>query len=71
MKAHRTDAGLQIDLDDEAETERLGPALAQIVVPNVVIGLSGPLARGRRGWPARSPKLSTSTPRRSPVRRSC
>jgi tRNA threonylcarbamoyladenosine biosynthesis protein TsaE len=47
MKVVRTDAGLQIDLDDEHETERLGRALADVLAPNVVVGLVGPLGAGK------------------------
>lgn len=47
MNIHRTNAGLEIELDGEIETERLGRALAELVAPNVVIGLAGPLGAGK------------------------
>jgi tRNA threonylcarbamoyladenosine biosynthesis protein TsaE len=47
MKVVRTDSGLQIDLADEGETERLGRALADVMAPNVVVGLVGPLGAGK------------------------
>lgn len=47
MNIHRIDAGLEIELDGEAETERLGRALAQVIAPNVVIGLVGGLGAGK------------------------
>lgn len=36
-----------IDLDDEADTETLGRALAEVVIPGVVIGLVGNLGAGK------------------------
>ncbi|MDR3622012.1 MAG: tRNA (adenosine(37)-N6)-threonylcarbamoyltransferase complex ATPase subunit type 1 TsaE [Paludisphaera borealis] len=47
MNILRTESGLQIDLDDEGETERLGRALADVLAPNVVVGLVGPLGAGK------------------------
>lgn len=41
------DAGVTIDVESEEETERVGRALAQLVVPGVVIGLIGPLGAGK------------------------
>ena len=38
---------LVIELDSEAETERLGRALADVAGPGVVIGLIGPLGAGK------------------------
>jgi len=47
MNIERIDAGLEVELDGEAETERLGQALAQVIAPNVVIGLNGSLGAGK------------------------
>jgi len=47
MNIQRIDAGLEIELDGEDETERLGHALAEVIAPNVVIGLAGPLGAGK------------------------
>jgi tRNA threonylcarbamoyladenosine biosynthesis protein TsaE len=47
MRAERTAEGLTIELDSEAETDRLGRALAEVVGPGVVIGLIGPLGAGK------------------------
>lgn len=47
MKVVRTDAGFQVELADEAETERLGRAVADVLVPGVVVGLVGPLGAGK------------------------
>lgn len=47
MNIQRTNTGLEIILDDEAETDWLGRALAGAVVPNVVIGLTGGLGAGK------------------------
>jgi tRNA threonylcarbamoyladenosine biosynthesis protein TsaE len=38
---------LRIDLDSEAETDRLGTVLASVIEPGTVIGLSGPLGAGK------------------------
>jgi tRNA threonylcarbamoyladenosine biosynthesis protein TsaE len=47
MRAERTTAGLVIDVDSEAETDRLGRAIAALVAPGTVIGLVGPLGAGK------------------------
>lgn len=47
MKVERQGAGLIVDLDSEEDTEALGRALAEIVEPDVVIGLIGPLGAGK------------------------
>lgn len=47
MHAARIASGLSIEADDEAETARLGRALAGSVVPGTVIGLIGPLGAGK------------------------
>jgi tRNA threonylcarbamoyladenosine biosynthesis protein TsaE len=47
MKIDRTDSGLRVDVGDEAETNRLGRALAEAVGPDVVVGLVGPLGAGK------------------------
>jgi tRNA threonylcarbamoyladenosine biosynthesis protein TsaE len=47
MNVTRTSTGLVIELDSEAETERLGHALAGVLGPGVVIGLAGPLGAGK------------------------
>jgi tRNA threonylcarbamoyladenosine biosynthesis protein TsaE len=39
--------GLDIRLDSETDTDVLGRALAELVVPNTVIGLIGPLGAGK------------------------
>ena len=59
------------EIASEAETERLGRALAEVVRPGVVIGLVGTLARARPGWSGPSPRPWASTPGRSPARPSC
>jgi tRNA threonylcarbamoyladenosine biosynthesis protein TsaE len=38
---------LRIDLDSEAETDRLGAVIASTIEPGTVIGLSGPLGAGK------------------------
>ena len=43
----RSGNALVIELDSEAETERLGRALAEVAGPGVVIGLIGPLGAGK------------------------
>ena len=71
MRVSRTASGLMIAVDDEAETERIGHALARAVGPGTVIGLVGPLGAGKtRDWSAPWPRPWASTPRRSPARRS-
>jgi tRNA threonylcarbamoyladenosine biosynthesis protein TsaE len=47
MKVERTANGLRVETTTEAETERLGAALAEVVGPNLVIGLVGPLGAGK------------------------
>jgi tRNA threonylcarbamoyladenosine biosynthesis protein TsaE len=47
MHAERTSKGLLVELGSEAETDRLGRALAEVVGPGVVIGLVGPLGAGK------------------------
>lgn len=47
MKIQRTEVGLEIELDGEGETERLGRALAEVIAPDTVIGLNGSLGAGK------------------------
>jgi tRNA threonylcarbamoyladenosine biosynthesis protein TsaE len=47
MRVHETPAGLVIEVTSEAETDRLGAAVAAAVVPGTVIGLIGPLGAGK------------------------
>lgn len=47
MNVARTDSGLQIDLADEADTDRLGRAIAGALLLEVVVGLVGPLGAGK------------------------
>jgi tRNA threonylcarbamoyladenosine biosynthesis protein TsaE len=47
MNLRCSESGLVIELDSEAETERLGRALAGVVGPGTVIGLVGPLGTGK------------------------
>ena len=47
MNVSRTGSGLLIDLADEAETDRLGRAIAGALLLEVVIGLVGPLGAGK------------------------
>jgi tRNA threonylcarbamoyladenosine biosynthesis protein TsaE len=48
MKVDLIDAShLEIYLTTEAETERLGQALAEVILPGVVIGLVGTLGAGK------------------------
>ena len=47
MRIERTPTGLAIEAEDEAETERLGRALAAVVAPGTVLGLVGPLGAGK------------------------
>jgi hypothetical protein len=47
MDAPRTASTLIVDLASEDETVRLGRAVAELVVPGVVIGLVGPLGAGK------------------------
>ena len=47
MHADRTPTGLAVEVADEAETDRLGQALARVVAPNTTIALDGPLGAGK------------------------
>jgi tRNA threonylcarbamoyladenosine biosynthesis protein TsaE len=47
MDVHRVEGGLIVQVGNEAETERLGGALASLVSPGTVIGLVGPLGAGK------------------------
>jgi tRNA threonylcarbamoyladenosine biosynthesis protein TsaE len=47
MHVTRTPDGLSVELASEDDTARLGRALADLVVPGVVIGLVGPLGAGK------------------------
>lgn len=47
MNLTRGDRGVTVEVDTEAETERLGRALAEIAGPGTVIGLVGPLGAGK------------------------
>jgi tRNA threonylcarbamoyladenosine biosynthesis protein TsaE len=47
MRVDRAEAELRIDVEGEAETERLGKAIAGVVAPGTVIGLTGPLGAGK------------------------
>jgi tRNA threonylcarbamoyladenosine biosynthesis protein TsaE len=47
MRIERTGTGLTIEVATEAETERVGRALALLVEPGTVIGLAGPLGAGK------------------------
>jgi tRNA threonylcarbamoyladenosine biosynthesis protein TsaE len=47
MNVSIRDTRLLIELGSEDETERLGRALAQVVEPNTVVGLVGPLGAGK------------------------
>ncbi|MEO6809619.1 MAG: tRNA (adenosine(37)-N6)-threonylcarbamoyltransferase complex ATPase subunit type 1 TsaE [Isosphaeraceae bacterium] len=47
MRVERTPLGLLIEVHSEAETDRVGRALAEVVTPGTVIGLSGPLGAGK------------------------
>jgi tRNA threonylcarbamoyladenosine biosynthesis protein TsaE len=47
MRVIKTGGTLAIELASEDETERLGRAIAQVVEPGTVIGLSGPLGAGK------------------------
>src|SRR5579883_608926 len=47
MQVTRTERGLTINVATEAETGALGRALAEVVGPNTVIGLIGPLGAGK------------------------
>ena len=47
MRVERTPGGLAIAVESEAETERLGRALARVAGPGTVVGLVGPLGAGK------------------------
>jgi tRNA threonylcarbamoyladenosine biosynthesis protein TsaE len=47
MRVERTATGLTIEVESEAETERVGRALAAVVGPGRVLGLIGPLGAGK------------------------
>lgn len=47
MRIERTATGLRIEVEDEAETGRIGRALAGVVGPGTVVGLIGPLGAGK------------------------
>lgn len=47
MDVHETPDNLVIDVGSEAETDRVGRALAGWVAPGTVIGLVGPLGAGK------------------------
>jgi tRNA threonylcarbamoyladenosine biosynthesis protein TsaE len=47
MNVELTPGGLVVEIASEAETDRLGRALAEVVGPGVVIGLVGPLGAGK------------------------
>jgi tRNA threonylcarbamoyladenosine biosynthesis protein TsaE len=47
MKVQRNGNNLNVELESEDDTERLGRALAELVGPGVVIGLVGPLGAGK------------------------
>jgi len=47
MRWERTAEGLDIEVETEAETDRLGRAIAAVALPGTVIGLTGPLGAGK------------------------
>jgi tRNA threonylcarbamoyladenosine biosynthesis protein TsaE len=47
MRLERSGSALVIEAADEADTERLGRALAELAGPGTVIGLVGPLGAGK------------------------
>src|SRR5215207_8549560 len=47
MRVERTAQGLRIEVQTEAETDRVGRALAGVVGPGTVLGLIGPLGAGK------------------------
>lgn len=47
MNVRNADDHMEINLDDEADTEVLGRALAEVVGPGVVVGLVGNLGAGK------------------------
>lgn len=47
MIVSRTDGGLVVETSTEADTDRVGRALAALVGPGTVVGLVGPLGAGK------------------------
>lgn len=47
MRWARTEAGARVEVDSEADTERLAQALAPLVTPGTVIALTGELGAGK------------------------
>jgi tRNA threonylcarbamoyladenosine biosynthesis protein TsaE len=47
MRVDEASDALVIELDDEPDTDRLGRAIAEAVIPGTVIGLEGPLGAGK------------------------
>src|SRR5262249_23180187 len=47
MRVEPIPDGVAIEVGSEAETERLGQALAELIPPGSVIGLVGPLGAGK------------------------
>ncbi len=47
VQIERTDAGVTIEVESEPETARVGRALAEIIGPDTVLGLIGPLGAGK------------------------
>ena len=70
MNVDRSGNALVIELDSEAETERLGQALADVAGPGTVIGLVGPLGAGKTRLVRAIAESSASIPPPSPARRS-
>ncbi|AMV39952.1 tRNA (adenosine(37)-N6)-threonylcarbamoyltransferase complex ATPase subunit type 1 TsaE [Planctomyces sp. SH-PL62] len=47
MNVQRLENALRIEVEGESETVALGRALAEVVAPDVVVGLVGPLGAGK------------------------
>jgi len=47
MRVEGSGSALVVEVVDEAETDRLGAALAAVALPGTVIGLDGPLGAGK------------------------
>jgi tRNA threonylcarbamoyladenosine biosynthesis protein TsaE len=47
MKVTRSEKSLSVELESEADTDRLGRVLADFATPGLVIGLIGPLGAGK------------------------